>query len=698
MIVREIELNNFRIYRGSNKLEFSSSNPSKNIFIVSGKNGFGKTTLLMSFVWCLYGRQMSDVDELYNKEIADNGGYPKFISESLNKIAASDGENKFYVSITLDKVVIPEIDCKEVKITRTYITDGSNDDILEILIDGKKNELADELGPEVFIREFILPKEIAKFFFFDAEKIVNLAESTSVEHNHQLSRAYSEVLGIKKYEELKENLESIRLNLRKQSAGPDDENLFTILEAEVQNNERDTEKIQQEQRDINDELSEKRLSVAQIQQALIQAGQSITVEQLNELKTNEGELTQKHEALANELKSLYDSMPFAIAGLRMAEVADQLDLERKFRNATYKKDEAQEATNKILTDLLTAEKKFSGVIPANVHEFYHTNVKSLLTRYLSENSEQVPENFKVLHDFSENDTNKLLAQVDYLKTSFKEQLRRINGEYTQAKNELNSIRRKIREAESKAEEPRLQKLRETKSAREEEIRKLEERRDHKIRLLEQLRIDHEAKVKRLKDLSERIKISAENKTKDTELKQMIDELNDFLISFKAAKKKGLERRMLDSLQILMHKKEFVHKVSVNIIEQEIDIQILDKKGNPIRKESLSKGEQQLYATALLKGLVDESDIEFPVFIDSPMQKFDEDHAKNIIKNFYPEISEQVVIFPLINKEMNKEEFNLIKEKVSRSYLIKQKSSTQSGFIEVDPFSLFETYRELNHAE
>jgi hypothetical protein len=34
----------------------------------------------------------------------------------------------------------------------------------------------------------------------------------------------------------------------------------------------------------------------------------------------------------------------------------------------------------------------------------------------------------------------------------------------------------------------------------------------------------------------------------------------------------------------------------------------------IDKDSLSKGEQQLYATALLKALVDESGIKFPVFI------------------------------------------------------------------------------------
>ena len=105
----------------------------------------------------------------------------------------------------------------------------------------------------------------------------------------------------------------------------------------------------------------------------------------------------------------------------------------------------------------------------------------------------------------------------------------------------------------------------------------------------------------------------------------------------------------------------------------------------------------MYATALLKGLVEESDIEFPVFIDSPMQKFDEEHAQNIIRNFYPTISEQVVIFPLINKEMNEEEYEILNPRVAKSYLIENINANQSKFREVVPNQLFETYREIYYA-
>ena len=72
MIIKSIELNNFRIYKGVNRIDFTP-NGERNIVIISGNNGFGKTTFLMSLVWCLYGRQMENVDDLYKKEIVEEG-------------------------------------------------------------------------------------------------------------------------------------------------------------------------------------------------------------------------------------------------------------------------------------------------------------------------------------------------------------------------------------------------------------------------------------------------------------------------------------------------------------------------------------------------------------------------------------------------------------------------------------------------
>ncbi len=104
------------------------------------------------------------------------------------------------------------------------------------------------------------------------------------------------------------------------------------------------------------------------------------------------------------------------------------------------------------------------------------------------------------------------------------------------------------------------------------------------------------------------------------------------------------------------------------------------------------------ATALLHGLVAESEIEFPVFIDSPMQKFDEEHAENIIKYFYPTISDQVILFPLVNKELTQKEFKMLESKIAKAFLITNVEPDKSTFLETTPQEFFKTYNQLYNAD
>ena len=124
----------------------------------------------------------------------------------------------------------------------------------------------------------------------------------------------------------------------------------------------------------------------------------------------------------------------------------------------------------------------------------------------------------------------------------------------------------------------------------------------------------------------------------------------------------------------MHKTDFIGKVNVVINEDMIDIDLYASDGNIIKKEMLSKGEQQLYATSLLKALVEESGIEFPIFIDSPLQKFDKSHANKIITEFYPTVSKQVILFPLLHKELTENELETMKPFVNATYLLKNENS------------------------
>ena len=146
----------------------------------------------------------------------------------------------------------------------------------------------------------------------------------------------------------------------------------------------------------------------------------------------------------------------------------------------------------------------------------------------------------------------------------------------------------------------------------------------------------------------------------------------------------------------MHKKSFVNKVEVKISDDIIDIELFSSRGIKINKEDFSEGEKQLYATSLLKALVEESNIQFPVFVDSPLQKFDEQHTENVITKFYPSISDQVVIFPLLNKELSENEYNKIKDRISNTIIINNKDEDSSELVKVNVDDLFKMNEMLNN--
>lgn len=705
MYIKEVELCNFRIYYGKETISLLPSN-DKNIVLISGRNGFGKTTFLMALVWCLYGKQMEKVDELYEKEIKDKGNYTKYIANSLNRKAAEESKTEFSVSITFSGVNIPDVTCKEVTIKRSYNTITSTSDKVEVLIDGYPNELIEDLtkenqkGEEIFIRDFILPLEIAKFFFFDAEKIVSLAEVNSNNQRRQLSKAYSEVLGIQKYEDLKANLEEKQDEYRKRSAKPEEKGELNQLHTDIENYLIDIESHSDQMDSLKQEKNQLEKDMEEIQRKLIREGEKMTLEELNQLKDEQSKLEQQKNDIQNRLKDYFDIIPFALAGETMANLSEQLSNERNLSEQKFKQDNINEKTTQIRQDIEKERQNLSFVIDVPTRDFYEKQIQKLIKKYFFSDEVKVPENLKILHEFTNSEVSEFNQLIETLRHSFKEVFSKLNVEYSYTKNQLDSISRKIRDAEKSAEDEYITELRNKKDNISKRIISI----DNELAVLNQKIgvLESQIKASRQKQelLRKKIDESSQYSAKEKKTKEVISRLQKFISLFKEEKKKSLEDRMLSGLNTLLHKKNFINKVEVDISQagDDIDINLINSKGKKIDKSTLSMGERQLYASALLRALVEESDIEFPVFIDSPMQKFDEHHAENIIKYFYPNVSKQVVIFPLINKELTEQEYLKLKPNISLTYLIKNTSTDSSEFFKTKPEDFLETYKEFYHAD
>lgn len=692
MIIKSIELNNFRIYKGVNRIEFTPDG-DHNIVVISGNNGFGKTTFLMSLVWCLYGRQMENVDDLYKKEIVEKGGYGRYIGNSLNLEAQRNGETRFSVSVTFTNVEIPDTTCTEITIVRSYDSATNTDDELQILIDGRESDLfADRQEEEFFIRDYILPIEIAKFFFFDAEKIVSFAEINTPEQRRELSKAYSQVLGIQKYDLLKKELERLQDEYRKESAQPQDKQNFIDITAKIDKAEEEIDSIDQKINEHKETQMGLQYDYNQLQEKLIREGDLMSVDRLQKLEEKREEQQGVLDEAQERLKDLYSYIPFGLAGGVVSEVAEQLKQEKEYKQNKIRLEGVEEKTDVLLNELDQARSSYHGYIDIKIRDFYEAEIKRLILKHFySEYDIAQFDGFQILHDLTDiqgEDFFNLIAKIKEGKASFEV----MSHKYNIAKAELYKIEKEIREAEKNAESEYIQELRKTKDRLYNDIQEiiLEIGRltERKETIKEEIKADRQKK----EILSKKIDVAAKNKAVDIEAARLIHTIQKFLQRFKAEKKRALELKLEEKLKSFMHKSDFVHKVIVDIQGngEDVDINLYDKYNKKIDKGNLSMGEKQLFASALLGALVEETQLEFPVFIDSPMQKLDPSHSKNILTKFYPTVSKQVVFFPLLQKELTREEYALIENITSKTYLI-QNEKDGSRFIEVNPTELFEVY-------
>lgn len=696
MIIKSITLDNYRLYEGKNIIKFKQDD-DKPIFLISGENGFGKTTFLHSLIWCLYGRLITEVEAEVRRDIV-NSGYNAFLKNNLNnnvraKLEALDASRKdaikrrgyssdnedlkrlttYYVAIEFEDVVIPSLPCTSLKVVRSYdmVTEKEN---VDILIDGVRNELTATIGSEVFINDFILNKDIARFFFFDSEQIVALAETNTSTEKRRLCSAYNEVLGVRKYEDLKKNLENVRLRFRKKSSDvASREKLVSML-----NKQEELEKLVADKRlslsYLESELLQLRGEDEAIQLQLIREGNDATSSEIARIEKLIETTKQKDEEYKHQLRLFIEYAPFAITGKLFRDTRDQIEYDFKLREAKNDQLSRNLVVSQITSDLMLMFEHSTISSPEKSELIMQ--VQDVLEKYKHEVTDE-----SVLLSVSEQDYEEFLAIYNNLTTTYKSEFEHLAEDYRKNKLVLERNSRRLSNIQSKEKDELIKSIRIQKNELEKSIAK----KDVEIRQMHESigEISQELATisKQVSELSKKVSLDDSDAMKDAVAEQLIGELSTFLISLKQEKKYSLERRIKTTLNTLMHKEDFIGKVEVVIDGEDMDINLYSVGGNVISKDALSKGEQQLYATSILKALVDESGIQFPVFIDSPLQKFDKSHATKIITEFYPQISKQVVLFPLLYKELTAEEYNVMKPLVKSTYLIKN-DVTHSFFEEV----------------
>ena len=187
MLLESIKLQNFRQFRNES-IDFAKGEDGKNVTIIIGENGTGKTTFAQAFFWCMYGET----------EFSD-----KII---LNKVVAVEmrpgQEEKVCVTLVLRHGAVEYTLIREQVYRKDYNNNIKGDNTIFNIARKNANGNTDYVKRTQCEAEVkgILPKELSRYFFFDGERIEKMSKDiSSGKKSTDFAEAVKGLLGLNGY-------------------------------------------------------------------------------------------------------------------------------------------------------------------------------------------------------------------------------------------------------------------------------------------------------------------------------------------------------------------------------------------------------------------------------------------------------------------------------------------------------------------
>lgn len=676
-----IEINNFRQYYKSVNIDLTT-NSDKNIIIIGGRNGYGKTNFLLSIVWCLYGDKISQIDENFKKEIQKEKNYSSFMQQSINWTAKRENITNFSVNIVITEIELPELstlssNSESIIIKRTFNV-ASMIETLSIVDKESNIEIFNEENDKInFINDYIIPIDAAKFVFFDAEKIGEIANLSIKDEGSFINDALGKILGLDTYETLIEDIDFYINGLKKEGATKNLQEQIANKENEIKISEIDIEKLEEENAEKLKEIDDLKKKIREYDNLISKhskQGNSIfdreaVLIEIDKLKLKENELNERF----NELSEI---IPLAILSGKLEEVNEHLEIQEKNEvSQSFLKENSEKIESFIELLFNKPPEPENSTMSLKDKMFYYQKAQSLGSELFKENDDYLDLEFE--HDLNNSEKKLISDAINLINTQSKSLFETTIDEFNETKIKLIDLTKTLNKVDADLEDELILDYSSKKETADYNVTEKNRNIGENHQQITKLKNDIIRLNQQLVTLVKKVDINEQNKLKIKKSNEYIEVLNLFLDEQKNKHKDSLEKTILLELKTLMHKlnseenqSKFIEDVKVTILAsgQGMKITLMDQDDNEIRKESLSSGEKQIYISCLIKAILKESVQSLPIFIDTPLGRLDEEHRDSITKKYYPALSEQVVLFST-NSEITPKRFKDISDNVSKSYLL-----------------------------
>ena len=694
MKISSINIENFRQYYSNVNIDLNTQK-NKNIVLIGGRNGYGKTNFLISLVWCLYGEKISQVDDNFKKEIQKEKNYSQFMKQSLNWKALNENKDTFSIQIKISELELPTLKSSNNNISSIIVKRDFNvltmKENLSIKDEKNNEEIFDDNEDKInFINDYVIPLDAAKFVFFDAEKIAALAELSTKEEGSVLNDALGKILGLDIYEDLIEDLDLYSNNLRKEGATKNIQDQIIDREKAIEINLNEINKIDENIAELVKEISELKYKIKEYENFINEnsKGNVVQFDRESYLKRKD-DLEKKVHDLEIAFNELSELIPLAILTGKLEEVNEHIilqDLNQINENSTS---EILEKIDLFIEKLFNhAPEPLNSSLTLKDKMFYYDKAQKLSSELFDDNIEKLELDFE--HDLNNYEKSLINNALNAVNIQSKDVFETTMDSYNINKIELNEVTQTISKIDSDLVDDYIIE----KMIEKEKAERLLSEKDQNIGSFkankEKLKKDNVRLNQEFQSLLQKVVVTQMNKTRFDKTREYINVLKAFVESEKKAKKESLEKNILSELKKLLHKLQdevvtakFISDVSVGILPDNsgMKITLFDSDDNELKKEILSSGEKQIYISCLIKAILKESVQSLPIFIDTPLGRLDDEHIKNILLYYYPDLSEQVVILST-NNEITPRRYKDIEASVSKSYLLENdgaKTNVKSGY-------------------
>jgi len=667
MLLTKITINDFGVYRGRNEFNFKTT-PDKPIILCGGGNGAGKTTLFESIMTCLYGKESLERKTTQKQ-------YEEVILRSIHRFLGTK-KSADEASIIVEFQFAHEGKISEYQVMRMWQNnDGKVDEKFTIKkkVDDEKFKELDSIEEsqwQTFINQLI-PKGVAKLFFFDGEKIQNISEKGS--EDVQIKASFDVLLGLDLIEQLKTDLS---LSVLRSEDGETDKILAEIdkMTNEKEEAEKKINRLVEKKAEKDTEIQNVLGKIKLCEERVAKAGGGF-YEKREELKEEKNRLSTELNGYEKQFHNLIEgSLPFTLVQDQLIEIKEKIDNDLRITKQNFESDILREGLEGILNEI--KEKKLSDDVTDDITKIFNQRLEKSYKKLQTTFNLSTQDMFSISKSINEFCFGKIVytegEKPDEGTLSFRT-LENIVTLVHGAASLYSEYTEKLARIQVALESvPKDDDVGPIISELQNENRELG-RLENEFKNLEELEMQEKSLVGILNSkILNLVKDKHQDKRRISGMenaKRVQLVLDEYAQRLRDKKLELLERYITDGMQMLLHKKEFIDKVS---IEKETFEVKLFKGDDEISKEMLSKGELQMFATAVVWGLAKTSGRPLPFMIDTPLARLDEEHRESLVEKFYPYASHQLIIFST-NSEINGEFYPKLEPFVERSFVIKYDS-------------------------